>query len=205
MDLNVWLIFTAACIVFSFAPGAGAITSINNSLNGGVKTAVKGIIGLQAALATHILIVSLGLGALLASSAFFFEAIKYIGAIYLLYLGIKKFFQPWEFNETAENRETGYGQLIKQGFLVNLTNPKSIVFLSAFLPQFLNSKTPLPEQYLILGGTVLIIDFLVMLSYSFLAALVRPYLSSDLIMGKVNKVFGSLFIMLGLMLAKAER
>lgn len=205
MDLNVWLIFTAACVVFSFAPGAGAITSINNSLNGGVKAAVKGIIGLQAALATHILIVSLGLGALLASSVFFFETLKYAGAIYLLYLGIKKFFQPWEFDEATQNGETGYGQLIKQGFIVNLTNPKSIVFLSAFLPQFLNSEYPLPEQYIILGATVLIIDFLVMLSYSFLAALVRPYLSNEAIMSKVNNIFGSLFIMLGLMLAGSER
>lgn len=205
MEINIWLVFVAACIVFSLAPGAGVISSINNSLNGGLKAAVRGIIGLQSALATHLLIVYLGLGALLASSALFFEILKYAGAIYLLYLGIQKFLKPLEFREEKNNEENGYAKLIRQGFIVNLMNPKSIVFLSAFLPQFLTTKSPLTEQYLILGSTVLFIDAVVMVSYSFLASMVKPYLTSKKVMVGVNNLFGSLFIIMGIMLARAER
>ena len=205
MDLTVWLTFSAACIVFSIAPGAGAITSINNSLTGGFKTALKGIVGLQCALSTHLVIVALGLGTLLASSALVFEAIKYAGAVYLLYLGIQKFREPAAIAVNSEFVQNGYGQFVKQAFIVNLMNPKSIVFLSAFLPQFLNPSTPMTEQYLILGITVLLIDAVVMMSYAFLASMVKPYLTSPRVMSGINKVFGGLFITMGLALARSER
>jgi len=84
MDLGIWSVFVAACVVFSLAPGAGTIASINNSMMGGLKSALQGLIGLQLALALHIIIVSCGLGALLASSAVFFEVVKYTGAAYLI-------------------------------------------------------------------------------------------------------------------------
>lgn len=90
MALSLWFTFFVACIVFSVAPGAGTVASISNSLNVGFKTAVKGIVGLQLALISHLLIVSFGLGALLASSATAFTVIKYLGAAYLIYVGVSK-------------------------------------------------------------------------------------------------------------------
>lgn len=205
MDLTVWLGFVTACTLFSISPGAGAITSISNSLNGGMKAAMKGIIGLQFALSIHLVIVSLGLGTLLASSAIFFEIIKYVGAAYLMYLGIQKMRQRSVLTVNNSYKESGYGQLLKQGIIVNLMNPKSIVFLAAFLPQFLKTSEPLAEQYLILGSTVVLIDTLVMLGYAFLASVVKPHLVNERVMLMVNKVFGSLFITMGVLLAKSER
>lgn len=206
MDVSVWLAFVAACIIFSIAPGAGTIASISNSLNGGLKMANKGVIGLQLALFVHLLIVSVGLGALLASSAFAFTVIKYLGAAYLLYLGISKFLSKTlvDLSDCSAAPRISTRKLIRQGFLVNMMNPKSIIFLAAFLPQFINYQQPMALQYLILGATVLSIDTLVMLGYALMANLAKPYLSTPRIMAILNRVFGSLFISMGAMLARVE-
>jgi len=204
MGLGIWFAFAAACVVFSLAPGAGTISSINNSMMGGIKAALKGLIGLQLALAFHILIVSLGLGALLASSAVFFETVKYIGAAYLIYLGFKKWREKGGLNIGKILNPAICDQLVKQGFIVNLMNPKSIVFLAAFLPQFVNINHPVIEQYMILGITVITIDSIIMFGYSLLGLFVKPYLSSHKVMSFMNKLFGTLFISMGVVLARAE-
>lgn len=204
MELGIWFAFVAACVVFSLAPGAGTVASINNSMMGGINAALKGLIGLQLALALHILVVSFGLGALLASSAVFFEIVKYTGAAYLIYLGFKKWREKGTLNVGESANTTVYGQLIKQGFVVNLMNPKSIVFLAAFLPQFININHSAAEQYMLLGITVITIDSVVMIGYSLLGLFVKPYLSNQKVMSFVNKLFGTLFISMGIVLAKAE-
>ncbi|KPH56657.1 MULTISPECIES: homoserine/homoserine lactone efflux protein [Pseudoalteromonas] len=204
MGLGVWFTFVAACVVFSLAPGAGTVASINNSMMGGIKAALRGLIGLQLALALHILVVSFGLGALLASSAVFFEIVKYTGAAYLIYLGFIKWREKGTLNVGESSNTSVYGQLIKQGFVVNLMNPKSIVFLAAFLPQFVNVNNSPTEQYMILGITVIFIDSVVMVGYSLLGLFVKPYLSNQRFMCFVNKLFGALFISMGIVLAKAE-
>ena len=207
MDLNVWITFSAACVIFSLAPGAGAVTAISNSLHGGLKMANKGLIGLQMALLVHLIIVSVGLGALLASSAFAFSVIKYIGAAYLLYLGITKFLSTGDtkLNNSSSSTIVHTNKLIRQGFLVNMMNPKSIIFLAAFLPQFINAQHDLVLQYTVLGTTVLVIDTVVMFSYAIIANFAKPHLSSQRVMTALNRIFGSLFITMGIALAKVER
>lgn len=207
MSLELWLTFALACVIFSIAPGAGMVTTVSNSISGGLKTAVKNILGLQIALLTHILIVSAGLGALLATSALAFTILKYLGAAYLLYLGFSKFFSNKgavsEAHELASNTSNKY--LIWKGFVANMMNPKSIVFLAAFLPQFLNPELDLVFQYIALGSTVLMIDLAIMCSYALLATLVKPYLVKSNFVKLQNKVFGSLFIAMGIFLARAEQ
>ncbi|GAD01297.1 homoserine/homoserine lactone efflux protein [Agarivorans albus] len=205
MLLSVWLTFVAACIVFSISPGAGTVATISHSLSGGFKQACKNIAGLQLALVTHLLIVSIGLGALLASSAIAFTVVKYLGAAYLLYLGISKFFEKSVALTGKEVANKTSSQLIKQGFIVNLMNPKSIIFLAAFLPQFVNPTQDMTGQYLLLGVTVVMIDCAVMFSYATLASAVKPWLGKAKFVALQNRVFGSLFVMMGIALARVER
>ncbi|WP_221076950.1 homoserine/homoserine lactone efflux protein [Agarivorans aestuarii] len=205
MLLSVWLTFVAACIVFSISPGAGTVATISHSLSGGFKQACKNIAGLQLALVTHLIIVSIGLGALLASSAIAFTAVKYLGAAYLLYLGISKFFEKSVALTGKDVAVKSSSQLIKQGFIVNLMNPKSIIFLAAFLPQFVNPTQDMTGQYLLLGITVVMIDCAVMFSYATLASAVKPWLGKAKFVALQNRVFGSLFVMMGIALAKVER
>ena len=209
MTLTTWLTFTAACIVFSIAPGAGTVASISTSLSGGLSRAVTNLIGLELALAAHLVVVSLGLGALLASSATAFTLVKYLGAGYLLYLGITKLLTK----DSARLEEGGNGKtaqitgkkLIAQGFLVNMTNPKSIVFLAAFLPQFITPGSGTGLQYLILGATVIAVDGAVMFAYAAMAHLARPHVSSPRFMKLQDRIFGALFILIGVSLARAHR
>jgi len=207
MQFELWITFVLACLIFSISPGAGAIATISNSIAGGVKIALKNIVGLQLALLTHILIVSVGLGALLATSALAFTILKYLGAAYLLYLGVTKFFSKTKLvsDEHDISNSKSNKSLIWEGFIVNMMNPKSIIFLAAFLPQFLNPVEPLFFQYLILGVTVLSLDIIVMCSYAMLASSIRPYLLTSKFAVIQNKLFGSLFVTMGVILARAER
>ncbi|WP_413113325.1 LysE family transporter [Thaumasiovibrio sp. DFM-14] len=205
MTLSIWLTFVAACVVFSFAPGAGMVATISNTLSSGISTAMKNIVGLQLALMVHLLIVSLGLGALLASSAVAFTAVKYCGAAYLVYLGIVKIFSKSELenDEVTVNTDTSI-EIVKQGFLVNLMNPKSIIFLAAFLPQFISSDIAATQQYIILGLTVLVIDCLVMVFYASLARSVKRFFQSPSMVKLQNRIFGVTFVAMGAILASAE-
>ncbi|KKC99598.1 MULTISPECIES: homoserine/homoserine lactone efflux protein [Photobacterium] len=205
MALSLWFTFFVACIVFSVAPGAGTVASISNSLNVGFKTAVKGIVGLQLALISHLLIVSFGLGALLASSATAFTAIKYLGAAYLIYVGVSKILAAKKSKIGTDAGDVNPKALIRQCYIVNIMNPKSIIFLAAFLPQFIDPQQAMIGQYLILGTTVVLVDTCVMLGYTIMASVAKPYLTSPSTMKAMNRVFGSLFVSMGVLLARAEQ
>jgi len=205
MPLSVWLTFVAACFVFSLSPGAGAVSTMSTSLTQGPRRALANILGLQIALALHIAVVAAGLGMLLSSSAWAFTALKLAGALYLVWLGVQKWREaPVLAVAGSSAAGTSLWRLVRTGMLVNLTNPKSIVFLAAFLPQFVQHGAPQAQQYLILGLTVLAMDWLVMIGYALLAASVRGALSTPVALRRGNRLFGSLFIGAGLALATAK-
>ncbi|WP_330960059.1 homoserine/homoserine lactone efflux protein [Photobacterium sp. 53610] len=205
MAISLWFTFFAACVVFSLAPGAGTVASISNSLNAGFKTAIKGIVGLQLALISHLLIVSFGLGALLASSATAFTVIKYVGAAYLIYIGVTKILMAKRETVSETDTVVNTKALIRQCYIVNIMNPKSIIFLAAFLPQFIDPQQAMAMQYLVLGVTVVLVDTCVMLGYAFMASVAKPYLTSPATMKSLNRIFGSLFVSMGVLLARAEQ
>ncbi|TYL50248.1 LysE family transporter [Agromyces mariniharenae] len=90
MSFSLWITLLAACFVISFTPGAGAINTMGNSLSHGFRRSIWGILGQQAALVVHIAIVALGVGVLVASSPVAFDVIRYAGAAYLVYLGVRQ-------------------------------------------------------------------------------------------------------------------
>lgn len=204
MTLTVWLAFVAACFVFSLSPGAGAVSTMSTSLAQGPRRALANILGLQIALTTHIVVVAAGLGMLLSSSAWAFTALKLVGALYLVWLGVQKWREAPTLAVAGAKAGGGIWKLIRTGVLVNLTNPKSIIFLAAFLPQFVQPGSPQAPQYLILGLTVLAMDWLVMIGYALLAASLRSVMATPVAMRRGNRVFGSLFIGAGLALASAK-
>ncbi len=204
MTLTVWLAFVAACFVFSLSPGAGAVSTMSTSLAQGPRRALANILGLQIALTTHIVVVAAGLGMLLSSSAWAFTALKLVGAFYLVWLGVQKWREAPTLAVAGSKAGGGIWKLIRTGVLVNLTNPKSIIFLAAFLPQFVQPGSPQAPQYLILGLTVLAMDWLVMIGYALLAASLRSVMATPVAMRRGNRVFGSLFIGAGLALASAK-
>ena len=183
------------------------IATVSNSLLGGIRRSSINLIGLQLAIIVHLSIVVIGLGALLASSTIAFSVLKYVGASYLVYLGIQKFFAKVRVkdNFVGLDNKKHYVQLIREGFIINLMNPKSIIFLAAFLPQFINTRVALNEQYMILGATVVVCDVIVMSGYAYLAEICRTYFINERFLLMQNRFFGGIFILMGILLMLLER
>lgn len=204
MEISLWLALAGAGALISFTPGAGAINTMSNSLNAGFRRSIWGILGQQAALVVHVLIVALGVGVLVASSPVAFNVIRYAGAAYLVYLGIRQFLsRPTAApQEAAVLRNEPVWSIFRRGFWVNLLNPKAIVFFLAFTPQFIRPEQPLFTQYAVLTATIVAIDILVM--WFFFAAAARSFqrfTSSDRGQIVLSRVFGALFVGVGILLA----
>ncbi|MBY7838739.1 homoserine/homoserine lactone efflux protein [Vibrio fluvialis] len=204
MDTHVWLAYVATAIVFSLAPGSGTVNSISNGLSYGTRKSLASIAGLQIGLAIHIMLVGAGIGALVAQSALAFAIIKWVGAVYLVWLGIQKWRDRSSLVADAATQTLSAGTLLRKAVLINLTNPKSIVFLVALFPQFLEPARDQMTQLLVLGITTVTIDSFVMLGYTSLASQMGRFIRSDRIMRKINRVFGSMFMGCGALLAAAK-
>ncbi|MBY8096064.1 homoserine/homoserine lactone efflux protein [Vibrio fluvialis] len=204
MDTHIWLAYVATAIVFSLAPGSGTVNSISNGLSYGTRKSLASIAGLQIGLAIHIMLVGAGIGALVAQSALAFTIIKWVGAVYLVWLGIQKWRDRSSLVADAATQTLSAGTLLRKAVLINLTNPKSIVFLVALFPQFLDPARDQMTQLLVLGITTVTIDSFVMLGYTSLASQMGRFIRSDRIMRKINRVFGSMFMGCGALLAAAK-
>ena len=203
MSLSVWLGLVAAGFLISLTPGAGAINTMANSITAGWARSVWGIIGQQVALLIHIAIVAAGVGVLVASSHLLFNVIRYAGAAYLVYLGIRQWRARTHTDPEAPipPPESSWS-MARRGMLVNLTNPKAIVFFLAFTPQFIRPSEPLVPQYLVLTATVVVIDVIVMWFFFAAAAKgLRRLTRSQTGQKRLNRLFGGLFVGVGALLA----
>lgn len=198
MSLAVWFSLLTACVVISFTPGAGAINTMSNSLSQGWRRSIWGIIGQQLALIVHVAIVAAGLGLIVSQSEVLFNAIRYAGAAYLVFLGIRLMLarpDPVIDDASPIDAHEGHWSMIRRGFWVNLLNPKAVVFFLAFLPQFIRLDQPQLPQYITLIVTVIVVDVAVM--WGFFAAAARPFrrfTRSARGQRILNSVFGLLFI-----------
>ena len=204
MQLSLWLALAGASVLISFTPGAGAINTMNNSLNSGFRRSFWGILGQQAALIVHVIVVALGVGVLVASSPVLFNVIRYAGASYLVFLGIRLLMQkpdPTRDLAAPRARELAWS-MVRRGLWVNLLNPKALVFFLAFMPQFIRPAEPLLPQYLVLTVTVVLIDMIVM--WLFFAVAARSFQRfTNTARGQLilNRTFGVLFVAVALLLA----
>jgi len=207
MSLETWLAFFAACWIISISPGAGAIASMSSGLQYGFWRGYWNAIGLQLALVVQIAVVAAGLGAVLATSALAFTLIKWFGVAYLVYLGIKQWRAlPSNMADDASVRPIGKPlALVARGFLVNISNPKALVFMLAILPQFIDTHLPLVPQYAIIMATMVSVDLIVMAGYTGLASKVLRALKSPKQQRRMNRTFAGLFVSAAAFLATLHR
>lgn len=194
MSYQLWLGFMVACWVISISPGAGAIASMSSGLNYGFRRGYWNAVGLQLALLVQIGIVAAGAGVLFATTTWAFLAIKWFGVGYLLYLAYLQWRAPVQNIQIQhESQIKSPAKLVFTGFLVNMSNPKAIVFLLAVLPQFLDLSRPQWPQYVMMALTMISIDLIVMAGYTGLAAKVLRLLSSPRQQKMMNRSFAILF------------
>ena len=194
MAFDIWLAFFTACWVISLSPGAGAIASMSSGLQFGFLRGYWNVIGLQLALAVQILIVAAGVGAVLTASALAFNLIKWFGVAYLIYLAIKQWQQKPATITTEQQQQVNPLAMIMKGFLVNISNPKAIVFMLAVLPQFIDPAQALIPQYGIMMLTMIAVDMIVMAGYTCLAVKVLLFLRTPRQQRILNRSFASLFL-----------
>ncbi|MCW0354279.1 homoserine/homoserine lactone efflux protein [Pantoea ananatis] len=205
MTIEWWLTYLLTTTILSLSPGSGAINTMSTGISHGYRGAVASISGLQVGLALHIALVGIGLGALFSQSLLAFEILKWAGAGYLVWLGIQQWRTAGAIDLNAMSKAMPRRRLFKRAVMVNLTNPKSIVFLAALFPQFILPHQPLMLQYLVLGVTTVLVDIIVMICYATLATRIAGWIKGPRQMKLMNRVFGGLFIAIGGLLASARR
>src|SRR5579863_3466843 len=137
MSFQVYFAYVAACVALALLPGPIVTLVIANGLRHGTRAALTNIAGVQAAMTIVIGIVAVGLATLMATMGYWFDWVRFAGAAYLVWLGIKLIRQPVEGME-ADAPPPPRGGFFLQGFLVALSNPKLLVFFGAFIPQFVD-------------------------------------------------------------------
>ncbi len=206
MEFEIWLTLLLASIAISISPGAGAVVSMNYGIKYGLKKSYSAIMGLQAGLFLQTFIVVVGLGAIIMQSVIIFNIIKWIGVLYLVYLGLCKIFEKVELLEEADQLKQ-YNS--KKSFLtsafINLTNPKATVFLVAFIPQFLNPDESLWVQFAIIVVTLCIVDIIVMTGYSSMASKLKFLIKDAKAMKIQNRITGIFLIIAAIFMSSAKR
>lgn len=200
MTLAAWLGFLLAAILIAVTPGPGAAISMSTGLRHGYRAALTAILGLQTALLIQLLVVALGVGALLAASETAFALTRLAGAAYLVWLGVRKWREP-PLPADASLPPLGRRGLYLQGLLVNLSNPKAIVFIAALVPQFVDPARSLPVQYAEIAATLCLTDLAVMSGYALAAARLGRWIHDGQLIRAQNHFFGGVFVSAGLLLA----
>lgn len=197
MTLHTWLTFFVAAWLISLAPGPGAVSTMASAVRFGVRRAAFNLIGLELGLLFVLAVVASGLGALIVASATAFTVLKWLGVAYLIYLGIRQWRDHGAAQKITGTARRGDGTprgLILQGFLVNASNPKGIVFVLAVLPQFIDPDRAQLPQYALCGATLLFTDVVVMNGYAFFASRVLRLLRSPRKNHWIGRTFGSLYV-----------
>ena len=203
MELTVWLGLLASALFISISPGPGAIFSISQGIQYGLRRALFSVIGLQLGLTSQILFLLFGLGVLIDQFPSIFIVIKVLGMIYLIILGIMQWFKRIEQISTPEEEiQVVFSPLkgLLQGFFVNLTNIKGTVFFLALIPLFINLTALKLSTCIIFISTLIGIDFLVMMGYVTLAEISKTLLSDPKKILWQNRLTGSTLILVGLIM-----
>ncbi|WGR95555.1 LysE family translocator [Bradyrhizobium sp. ISRA443] len=179
MSLQAYLAFVAACIALALLPGPIVTMVIANGLRYGTRAALTNVLGAQVGLAIVIGTVAVGLTSLMATMGYWFDWVRFAGAAYLVWLGIKLIRAPVEGISTDETPPPPRGGFFLQGFLVLLSNPKVLVFFGAFIPQFMDMSKPHIPQVALLGVTFMVTAVMTDGAYALLAGRARKFFSKE--------------------------
>jgi threonine/homoserine/homoserine lactone efflux protein len=179
MSLQVYLAFVAACIGLALLPGPIVTLLIANGLRHGTRAALTNIAGVQAGMVIVVGVLAVGLTSLMATMGYWFDWVRFAGAAYLVWLGIKLVRSPVEGIKDDAPPPPPRGGFFLQGFLVALSNPKLLLFFGAFIPQFMDMNRDHFSQVMLLGVTFMVVAGLTDGIYALLAGRVRTIFSAQ--------------------------
>ncbi len=156
MSLEIYLAYVAACLVVAVIPGPMVALVVGNALTHGARAGLLNVAGSQAALALMLGVLVAGLATLVETMGWWFDWLRFVGAAYLVWIGVKMLRSSGEFAAGARLPEPRGGVFL-QGFLVMLSNPKVLLFVGAFIPQFVNAQHDPAQQTVLLGVTAMVV------------------------------------------------
>ncbi|USG61963.1 LysE family transporter [Sneathiella marina] len=206
MSIEIWIVYLLATAALSLTPGPNSLLILSHGATYGVRKSLFTSLGGAIGFALIIGICMAGLGALLATSTLAFNIVKWVGAGYLIYLGIVTWRAPPlsaqpEFRTGSANRY----KLFIQGFMAAASNPKGIIFFAAFLPQFVDPNGSQILQFFVLAGTFVCFEFILEIILAVSASKLAPWLAKSKVGRWFNRITGASFIAVGSLLASAEK
>ena len=198
MSFESWAAFAAATAILLMIPGPTILLVVSYALGQGWRTAFPMAVGVALGDFTAMTLSLLGLGALLATSATVFTLLKWAGAAYLIWLGVKLFRAGGTLDARPREDKTSALRMLAHAWLVTALNPKSLTFFVAFLPQFLDPTRDFWTQMLIFEATFVTLAFANAFGYALLASRARGVVRNPRAIGLFNKVGGSLLIGAGI-------
>jgi threonine/homoserine/homoserine lactone efflux protein len=191
MSLTHWLAFFAASNLLLVVPGPTVLVVVSYALGHGRRPAAAVVAGVTLGDFTAMTCSMLGLGAILAASAFVFTGLRWLGGLYLIYLGIKLWRTQIAAPDAATAPALSLKRIFAHAYAVTALNPKSIIFFIAFVPQFIDTARPFVPQVVILEATFVILAALNAALYGWLAAKAREKLKNPRIQRVVNRTGGA--------------
>ena len=198
-------LFALAAIVLLLIPGPAVLYIVGRSLEQGRRAGLVSVLGIHAATLVHVLAAVLGLSAILASSSTAFSLVKYAGAAYLVWLGVRKLLKPEAIEAREASRGLVHARLFREGFVVNLLNPKTAIFFLAFLPQFVDmGRGHVASQIALLGLMFIALGLVSDSCYALAAGAAGQWLKKSRAWLRLERAVGdSLMIGLGVTAAVA--
>lgn len=199
--------FVAASLIVLIIPGPGVLYVVARSVGQGFSAALASALGLSCGVLVHVAASTIGLSALLLTSSAAYAFVKYVGACYLIYLGIQTLRTARSLGEAPTVQSMSHWMLFRDGVVVSVFNPKIALFFLAFLPQFVDPDLgSISTQFLILGLVYAGLAFITDSAYGFFAVGVSRYISSAVLKGPwLNYITGFLLVGLGMKAAAAAK
>lgn len=206
-DLSTLALFVAAAFVLLVVPGPAVLYIVARSIDQGRLAGVVSVLGIQMGTLFHVTAATLGVSALLVSSALAFNVVKYLGAAYLVYLGLRKLLTREALHRPETVERTQLSRVFWQGMIVNVLNPKTALFFFAFLPQFVDpSRGSTALQVLVLGLVFTIMALVSDGLYALVAGAVGGWLRGNARFLRVQRyTTGGVYIALGITAALASQ
>ncbi len=197
------ILFSLAAAGLLLIPGPSVAYIVTHSAVQGRRAGLASVLGIELAGLVHAVAAALGLSALLLSSALAFSVVKYLGAAYLIYLGVRTLLTRQKPQQTAVVAPKTFSQLFVQGFLVDLLNPKTALFFYAFLPQFVDpTRGPVPEQMLLLGILFELVGICTDSLYALLGSVAGKFITGNATFQRLQRyITGCVYIALGVFTA----
>lgn len=207
ITFDTLLLFFITTFVVVISPGPAVIAVTIEAASNGFKQSFFVIVGIATANVVYFILSATGIATLILASSSLFSVIKWIGVTYLLYLGLSAIFSkagPLQFNPEKKQKKVFYSLFLK-GFIIELSNPKALLYFSALLPQFININQPIVPQLALLGLITLLLDLFCYSAYAYFAFHSTKHGLKPLTVKIINRTAGTFLIFAGLKMASVAQ